>query len=79
MAELTKADVEDMGYKNVRLLPDGTWAGTIELMFTRAICTNITPLSYSYRWCFEDRDRAVEELNKLEAMDDHPTGWIARR
>lgn len=79
MSELTKAEIEEMGYRNARLLPDGTWAATIELMFTRAICTNITALSYSYRWCFEDRDRAIEELNKLEAMDDHPTGWIARR
>ena len=76
---MTPEEIEHMGYQNVRQLPDGTWAGTIELLYTRAICTNITPLSYSYRWCFEDRQRAVDELNKLESMDDTPTGWIARR
>lgn len=76
---MTQAEIEDLGYRHVRQLQDGTWAGTVELLFTRAICTGITPLSYAYRWCFDDRERAVTELNKLEAMDDQPQGWIARR
>jgi len=77
--ELSREEVEALGYKHVRQLPDGTWAGTIELLFTRAICTGIAPLTYAYRWCFEDKQRAVDELNKLTAMDDEPTGWVARR
>ena len=76
---MTRDDVESLGYRNVRQLPDGTWAGTIELIFTRAICTGIDWISYAHRWCFEDRELAVSELNKLENMDDWPQGWVARR
>lgn len=53
--------------------------GTIELMFTRAICTGLNHVGYAYRWCFEDKERALVELAKLQDMDDEPTGWVARR
>ncbi len=76
---MTKEEVEACGYQNVRQLEDGTWAGTVELIFTRAICTGISPLSWAYRWCFEDKNRALIELAKLTSMDDTPTGWVARR
>lgn len=79
MGDLAKCEVEAMGYRNVRQLPDGTWAGTIELLYTRAVCTGITELSYAYRWCFEDKQRAIDELNKMQAMDDQLQGWVARR
>lgn len=77
--EMTKEQVEAEGYENVRQLPDGTWAGTVKLIFTRAICTGITHNSYAYRWCFEDPQRAISELEKLQSMDDVPAGWVARR
>jgi hypothetical protein len=48
-------------------------------MFTRAICTGLSHIGWAYRWCFEDRERALVELAKLQDMDDEPTGWVARR
>lgn len=77
--ELNKEFFEEQGYQNVRQLPDGSWAGTIELMFTRAICTGLDYHGWAYRWCFENRDLANVELAKLESFDDEPKGWVARR
>lgn len=80
-AEIKALIEESFMYRNVRQLSDGTWAGTTDLIFTRAICTGIDPHfgTWAYRWCFEDRERALLELEKLEQMDDTPTGWVARR
>lgn len=79
MDDSTKEFFEEQGYQNVTQLPDGTWAGTVELMFTRAICTGLNYHGYEYRWCFEDKSRALTELAKLRSVDDEPTGWVARR
>lgn len=64
---------------HVRELPDGTFAGLHKLMFTTAICTGLDSFGWAYRWCFEDPALAASELAQLEAMDDEPTGYIARR
>lgn len=66
-------------YQNVRVLDDGTIVGTIELIYTRAIVIDLNEYGYEKRFCFEDRERAVEEINKLTTGEDEPTGWIARR
>lgn len=76
---MNKEELEAQGYQHVRMLPDGTYAATLELLFTRAICTGLTWQGWAYRWCFADRELAVRELEKLQAMDDAPTGWVARR
>lgn len=66
-------------YQHLRLLPDGTYAGLVKLMFTTAIVTGMDWSGYAYRFCFKDPDKALSELKKLENMDDEPTGFIARR
>lgn len=78
--DLAKA-ASDIGYENVRVLPDGTLAGTMKLIFTTAICTDIEPfgIGYGNRFCFESKGKALEELAKLKSSDDIPEGWIARR
>ena len=70
---------ESGGYLDVKRLPDGSIAGIGELMFTRAIYLGMDRIGWSRRFCFEDRDRAVIEFNKLKSKDDLPQGWIARR
>lgn len=71
--------LQKAGFDNVRRLEDGTWAGTTELMFTRAICLGLNYHGYAYRFCFSDRELATSELQKLTSIDDVPTGFIARR
>jgi hypothetical protein len=48
-------------------------------MFTRAIYIDLDLNGWGKRFCFEDRDLAVEEFMKLKTGDDEPTGWVARR
>lgn len=67
------------GYTVVDFLRDGTIIGLGELMFTRAIYIDLDLNGWGKRFCFENRDLAVEEYMKLKTGDDEPTGWIARR
>lgn len=69
----------DNGYFNVRELSDGTFAALYRLMFTTAICTGLDEMGWAYRWCFDDPVLAATELSRIEAMDDEPVGYIARR
>lgn len=71
----------EIGYENVRVLEDGSLVGTIKLIFTTAICTDIEPfgIGYGNRFCFESKEKALEELGKLKSSDDVPQGWVARR
>ena len=71
--------LEANGYKNIRQLPDGTHAGLCRLLFTTAICTGLDYHGWAYRYCFDDAALALSELQKLENMDDEPSGFIARR
>jgi hypothetical protein len=67
------------GYSLLAYLMDGTIIGIGDLMFTRAIYIDLDLNGWGNRFCFEDRDLAVEEFMKLKTGDDEPTGWIARR
>ena len=66
-------------YSLLAYLMDGTIIGVGDLMFTRAIYIDLDLNGWGKRFCFEDKDRAVEEYMKLKTGDDEPTGWIARR
>ena len=83
MTESTESEflqfLTDNKYFNVRKLPDGTYAALYKLMFTTAICTGLSFSGWAYRYCFDDPELAAQELAKLEAMDDEPKGFIARR
>jgi hypothetical protein len=72
--------IKELGcYQDVAYLRDGTIIGIGDLMFTRAIYIDLDLNGWGKRFCFEDKDRAVEEYAKLQTGDDEPTGWIARR
>ena len=79
MDAISSRYLESRGYENVRRLADGTWAGTVALLYTRAVCTGIDYFGHAYRYCFSDPALALEQLALLTEMDQEPTGWIARR
>jgi hypothetical protein len=66
-------------YRMVDFLRDGTIIGIGELMFTRAIYIDLDLNGWGKRFCFEDKELAVEEYMKLKTGDDEPSGWVARR
>lgn len=68
-----------MGYRRARVLPDGTVAAVLELLFTRSICLGCHEYGYTTRFCFEDRSLADRRFDELQSEDDVPAGHIARR
>ena len=78
--ETLRQRIQQLGnYLVVDFLRDGTVIGMGDLMFTRAIYIDLDLNGWGKRFCFEDKDRAVEEYAKLQTGDDEPTGWVARR
>ena len=69
----------DGSYRQVRVLPDGTVAATLDLMFTRAIVLDCDLLGYGNRFCFTDKELADRRFVELQSADDVPVGFIARR
>lgn len=67
------------GYRNLRVLDDGTICGTIDLMYTRALFIDLTFHGWDKRFCFKDRLRAELELKLLKTIDDEPTGYVTKR
>lgn len=66
-------------YQDVAILRDGTIIGIGDLMFTRAIYMDMHMDGWGRRFCFKDKNLAVEEYAKIKSGDDEPAGWIARR
>ena len=71
--------LQENRYYEIRELPDGTVAGLLRLIYTTSICTGLDWQCWAYRWCFEEESTARSELERLQAMDDEPQGYIARR
>lgn len=71
--------LRDQGYQNLRTLEDGTVVGSGDLMFTHALYIDLNEYGWSKRFCFEDKNLAISELNKLQSGDQEPSGFIARR
>lgn len=76
------AHVEELGggsYRQVRVLPDGSVAAIMDLMFTRAIILDCDLSGYANRFCFTDKALADQRFTELQGADDEPAGFIARR
>lgn len=67
------------GYEQIRVLEDGTIVGLGNLMYTRAIYVNVDLWGHEKRFCFKDRELALQQYLALKTGDDEPEGWIARR
>lgn len=73
------AFLQTQGYQNLRLLDDGTIGGMLQLLYTKAIVLGLERGGWEYRYCFEEAARADLEFAKLKAVDEEPSGWVARR
>ncbi len=73
------AEFKTHGYFYVRHLPDDSFAGLSKLIYTTAIHTGLNDTGYESRFCFNDPDKAREEIDKLVSADSVPSGNIAQR
>ena len=78
-AEQIAEFVKQQGDLAVSILPDNSVAALVELLFTRAIILGCTQGSWAHRFCFNDRELAVERFLELQSEDDEPQGFVARR
>lgn len=74
LAASLKAD-----YLDARVLPDGSVAALIDLLYTRAIALGCTHYGLERRFCFEDRALATKRFAELQSEDDEPQGYTAKR
>jgi hypothetical protein len=66
-------------YSHWRKLDDDTWVCLGKMLYTTAILVDVMETGYAFRYCFEDRAKAVEELSKMETIDSVPEGYIVRK
>lgn len=67
------------GYMAARVLPDGSVAALLQLVYTRAICLGCIREGWATRFCFEDQKLADRRFAALASEDDEPAGYVARR
>lgn len=77
-AEALAADLRN-DYLEVRVLPDGSVAALLDLVYTRALHLGCTQWGYARRFCFPDRGLATRRFADLQTEDDEPAGYIAKR
>jgi len=72
--------LKDSHYKDLRVLPDGTIIGTIDLMFTRGLVVDLDWNGWGHRYCYKDRSLATVACLALQTGDDQPIpGFVAER
>ncbi|MBK6593662.1 MAG: hypothetical protein IPG23_13470 [Burkholderiales bacterium] len=71
--------VADNGYRDARVLADGSVAALIDLLYTHAIATGCSWDGWGNRYCFEDIALADKRFAELRSEDDVPEGHIATR
>lgn len=79
LIELAEYLREHGGYREVRILPDGSIAGTADLITTRAIMLGMTREGWTQRFRFSDPTLADVRFRSLKSEDDVPSGFVASR
>jgi hypothetical protein len=77
--EFTAFLVEN-GYKDIKVLENGTFIATIDLMFTRGLCVGLNWDNWESRYCYPDRELASRAAREMVSDDEPPLpGYIAQR
>lgn len=67
----------DLGYKDLRIVPNQGLCAIESFIFTHAIVVGIDELGYSRRYCYHRRIEAVRALQKWDGESEEPDGpWI---
>lgn len=66
----------EMGYKNVRVLPDGQVIGTMKMMFTCGLMIGMDESGVAARYCYENESDAAVAARTWDGTGDPPGPWI---
>lgn len=72
---------EEGGFLGAKRLPDGTYAGVLQLAFTVAVCLGVSRNTVATkRFCFEHPiTNCLYAYERITSIKDTPTGWVSSR
>lgn len=71
---------DEHAFVGAKRLADGTYVGIVRLLYTMAICIDVSEYTaYQRRYCYQDTAACLKEYELLESGRDVPQGWIAKR
>ena len=74
-----KTSLESDGYKNLRKLPDGTWIGTMLMVFTTGLFVGLNQSGWRRRYCYERVSDAALAATEWNGQGDPPGPWIKEK
>jgi hypothetical protein len=69
-------DLQAEGYQNVRSVPGRGVCGLYRFAFTTGLVIGIDDIGYYGRYCYSNRQDALEALEKWDGQGDPEGPWI---
>lgn len=76
---MTKTELEVLGYFPVKQLPNGKWAGVMEMRYTAGLFVGLDKTGYSTRFCFTSWVEAVQALEEWDGTGLPPGFWTVQK
>jgi hypothetical protein len=67
------------GYEHLRQLPSGVWIGLRGYIYTVGLCVGLDEFGLSHRYCYENFDDALRDVQTWDGEGDPPGPWIKRK
>ena len=67
------------GYRNLKKMPNGEWAGIQNMLFTTALVIGLDEIGCRTRFCFETAEAAEVSLAEWEGEGFPPGWWIKQK
>jgi len=67
------------GYRNIRLLPTGEWAATLQMIFTTGLFVGLDETGYRTRFCYETEHEAKQALEQWDGNGFPPGWWVKQK
>lgn len=76
---MTKIELEALGYFPVKQLPNGKWAGVMDMVFTVGLFVGLDETGYRTRFCFPSWPEAAQALEEWDGTNFPPGFWIKQK
>lgn len=80
---MTDADLiaylESQGYRHIRKLPSGEWAGVLKMLYTTGLYLGLDRYSWRTRFCYETFAEAATALEAWDGKGWPPGYWIKQK
>lgn len=76
MTEAEQKYYEGLGFRDLRVLPNGEVAGLLSFAFTVGIVVGVEKFGYRIRYCYPRYSEARKSLFEWDGNGDPPGEWI---